>query len=458
MSYKKAEELKQTIQSEKQRMERDAEISVPYHRPKQHTLKEFLARKTAITSSKSFELFKNMKNPMRAIKVAIDDQELLVQQSKVRQEESEEFFSKCVSDDEEDDDFDVRKSNEDSTVVEIDNLVQPICETPISSAEEVSPTEPTFIAIDNEIILMESSEKSISTENLKELQSNSEDIPMLSNALPQTSIETNDQESVAEMPLLVVKETNEDTEKLIKADEPTQDLELERLRSKYITNLSEISSQVESNNIVVDYNMFDEDVKDKNESFSTTQEKSMAFFPSLQGKDNEDMVIDLISGDVKPRKMTGPEILRENFIRNTKKPKHKDSISLNLLSVENGKIESKNVEFKLNEETEFDHNKPGLSHEKLKENLLNQILKKRREQIEIKMKAEAEKAKGSKEGFENDVESDSEEDDEEDFNEDNEGAEEASDDETEGPDGFVLKESAEDVDSKDVSITSTLFE
>ncbi|CAO1429545.1 unnamed protein product [Diamesa serratosioi] len=457
MSYKKAEELKQTIQSEKQRMERDAEISVPYHRPKQHTLKEFLARKTAITSSTSLERFKNMKNPMRAIKVAIDEQEILVQQSKVRQEESEEFFSKCVSDDdEENDNFEIPQKPEDST--DIEKELQPICETPILSTEEVAPTDPItevesneiptnsepediFKINDNELDLMESSDPIIPTD--------SEEIPILSNALPQTPIDTDVQETVAETQSPVIElntnqETNENEKELMETDETSEDPELERLRKKYITNTDEVPSQVESENIVVDYNMFDEDVNVKNEIVSTSQTKNLPFFPSLQGKDNEDMVIDLISGDVKPRKLTGPEILRESFIRNTKKPKHKESISLNLLSVENGKLESKNVEFKLNEETEFDHNKPGLSHERLKQNLLNQILKKRREQMEIKMKAEAEEAKGSKEGFEDDAEIDSEEDDEEECDEEIDETENASDNENDGTDGFVLKESAED--------------
>lgn len=36
----------QIIQSESQRMAREANIRVPYHRPKQYSLKEFLSRRT----------------------------------------------------------------------------------------------------------------------------------------------------------------------------------------------------------------------------------------------------------------------------------------------------------------------------------------------------------------------------------------------------------------------------
>ena len=46
MSAKVAREQMKVIQSESQRMAREAEIRVPYHRPKQYSLKEFLNRKT----------------------------------------------------------------------------------------------------------------------------------------------------------------------------------------------------------------------------------------------------------------------------------------------------------------------------------------------------------------------------------------------------------------------------
>lgn len=36
------------IQSESQRMAREAYVDIPYHKPKQHSLKEFLSRKSVI--------------------------------------------------------------------------------------------------------------------------------------------------------------------------------------------------------------------------------------------------------------------------------------------------------------------------------------------------------------------------------------------------------------------------
>lgn len=426
MTYKKAEELKQTIQSEKQRMEREADIAVPYHRPKQHTLKEFLSRKTAITSVSSFERFKNMKNPMKAIKVTLDDQELLLQQSIARQEESEEFFSKCVSEDEDEDDNDIDIPN--------DKVVDNICETPELPTVEVTPTEASMEVQSTEIPVNSLPED---TENTNEININElSEEPNLTEDLPTTSEdvpilpETDIQESPAKIPS-PVKELNtnsETNEILMETEEPSEDPILEKLRSKYFGNPDEIPFQAEANNVVVDYNMFDENEKVEAEGASTSQVKSLPIFHSLQGKDNEDMVIDLISGDVKPRKLTGAETLREKFINNTKSPRTK----------------KKKV------------GQSGLSFEMLKESLLQQILIKRRHQMELKTKAdeaESEAAKGSKAGFEENAASESEE--EEEIDDEEEDVDE--DEENEGAGRFVLKESAEDADSKDVNIIPTVF-
>lgn len=48
MSAKEAEEQMKVIQSESQRLAREATLTVPYHRPKQHSLKEFLNRHNVI--------------------------------------------------------------------------------------------------------------------------------------------------------------------------------------------------------------------------------------------------------------------------------------------------------------------------------------------------------------------------------------------------------------------------
>ncbi|CAG9806449.1 unnamed protein product [Chironomus riparius] len=99
----------------------------------------------------------------------------------------------------------------------------------------------------------------------------------------------------------------------------------------------------------------------------------------MNGKDN--LIIDLESGTIKPKKLTGPEMLFQNYLKTQAKPKHKDTVCMNILSIENGKLENQKVEVRLDKEVEFDHSRPGTSREKLKENLRNQILQQRLEKL-----------------------------------------------------------------------------
>lgn len=45
MTPKEAAELRKEIQSESQRMLREKNVSLPYHKPKSHSLRDFLARR-----------------------------------------------------------------------------------------------------------------------------------------------------------------------------------------------------------------------------------------------------------------------------------------------------------------------------------------------------------------------------------------------------------------------------
>lgn len=104
----------------------------------------------------------------------------------------------------------------------------------------------------------------------------------------------------------------------------------------------------------------------------------------LNGKEN--FIIDLDSGMIKPKTLTGPELLFQKYLKtqgNVKK--HRDTVVMNILSVDNGKLENQKVEVKLDKEVELDHLRPGFSHEKLKENLKNQILQQRLEKLKQRL-------------------------------------------------------------------------
>jgi hypothetical protein len=74
-------------------------------------------------------------------------------------------------------------------------------------------------------------------------------------------------------------------------------------------------------------------------------------------------------------------MLFQKYLKTQAKPKHKDTVCMNILSIENGKLENQKVEVRLDKEVELDHSRPGFSHEKLKESLRNQILQQRLEKL-----------------------------------------------------------------------------
>lgn len=51
MTGKEAAELRKEIKSESQRMIREKNISLPYHKPKSYTLKEFLSKRPKFSSA-----------------------------------------------------------------------------------------------------------------------------------------------------------------------------------------------------------------------------------------------------------------------------------------------------------------------------------------------------------------------------------------------------------------------
>lgn len=51
MTGKQAAELRKEIKSENQRMLREKNISLPYHKPKSYTIKEFLSKRPKFSSA-----------------------------------------------------------------------------------------------------------------------------------------------------------------------------------------------------------------------------------------------------------------------------------------------------------------------------------------------------------------------------------------------------------------------
>ncbi|XP_028135625.2 claspin isoform X2 [Diabrotica virgifera virgifera] len=100
MSGKEAAELRKEIQSESQRMKRESNISLPYHRPKSFTLKEFLSRRPKLASAVPMAA---KTPPSVAIKMSIEQLKVVSKNLQKRHKEVEEFYKSDSEEETEDD-------------------------------------------------------------------------------------------------------------------------------------------------------------------------------------------------------------------------------------------------------------------------------------------------------------------------------------------------------------------
>lgn len=352
MSHKQEQELKLKIQSEKQRMEREQEIRIPYHRPKQYSLKEFLARKTInkpptgkIQQGESTILkLKRLNNP--------EELEKFAQKMKEREEEALEFF---------------RSESESDDVGAGDNKENVQSDDKKSENAKIDDQNPET-----------GSSSEITGSDSKELETTEEMHSVLAPEVSQeeTEMEVDRSSEISKEPKVSPMEVDSEdikddptAEKPSNPDDPqpnstNADPLLDNLREKY-KNLPEVN------------------MKPKFKSLKTLDELSKS----------TDFVIDLETGGIVPKKLSGPEMLFQRFLKTVQKPKPKESVCMNILSIENGSLENQKVEVKLEKEVELDHNRPGHSHEKLKEQLLNKIKMQRNEEYKKRAKQEEEKLK-----------------------------------------------------------------
>lgn len=338
MTFKQEQELKQKIQSQKQRMDREQEIRVPYHKPKQYTLKQFLSRRTINQPSMSTVTDQKPMSSALAMKMSAEQLEKFAQKLKEREEEAVEFFRSESENSDSEPEVDANKGNnsmspkillakiiasDSELLIAAPKTVKSHCEMPIPPIEGSQ-----IIAIDEKALEMDKSRTNISDEVVQ-------------------------------------------AEKTVESMTPQIDSEIERLREKY-ANVPEDSKT---------------DIKPKI-NFPTLR--------TLREMGPKDM-IDLEHGTVISRKLTGPEILFQTYLKSVHKPKHKDSVALNILSTENGKLESQKIEVKLDKEIEIDHSRPGLAREKFKENLRSKIVSKRLQEIKRKIEIKQAETASAKE-------------------------------------------------------------
>lgn len=335
------EEIKLKELSEKQKFDREREVKIHYHKPKQYSLKEFMARKSINKPTNEKLQEQKTSNSILSMKMTSEQLETFAKKIKEREEEALEFF-KSESESEEE------EPNKNDENIQSSEQKEKPTETDIEK-----PCEESKVAI--------------------------EEVPIDEVKKPI--------EEMTELINEVNKPCNE-----VKAHEGTK---IEKLQET-IEEKMDINSDEKENEIISTSDAHqEEEIMHKPTTVAVKVENPKFILPALKtlnemSDSGNNMIIDLESGVIKEKKLTGAEMLFQKFLKTQAKPKKiNDTICMNILSIENGKLENQRVKIKLDKEVELDHSRPGYSHELLKENLRNQIVQKRLVELKIKsVKAE----------------------------------------------------------------------
>ncbi|KAH8368828.1 hypothetical protein KR200_003989, partial [Drosophila serrata] len=346
-SAKKALQGMQAIQSEQQRLHREAHINVPYHQPKPRTLKEFLARRTIneplATALAGGSPMPN-KQPRKSVglRMASEDLEAFAKLMEARAQEATEFF-KSESEPDEEEESEPENNGEEPPLELKDNPgviddVPEIQEEPNVQSEELASEQMEENALTEEEPIASTS----AAAGLKEFRAEGE------------------QKSPAKIVLV------------------TEVVELPKL------DLSTINKTPPSKPATPKISEAIRRLK---------VEKSTDVSPSLKG--DASMVIDLETGDMFAKKPTGVDDLLQRLMKTREAKKHKASETVNILTTEHGKLEMSKVNFHAHEEEPVSKEpKPGAGYKKMQEHLKTLITKKRLEELR-KRQAEEEQERAA---------------------------------------------------------------
>ncbi|XP_068149650.1 claspin [Drosophila tropicalis] len=329
-SAKKALDGMQAIQSEQQRLHREAHISVPYHQPKPRTLKEFLNRRTInmpLVTAMAGGSPMPSRQPRKSLGLRMTSDELQAYAKLMdeREKEATEFFKS-------------ESENEDTQM-------QTETEEPVIPRENQD--------VGDEIVDNESNLQ-LDTEVIKEAMEEpiQEDEVLEKELLPPGTIKTSPNKvclitEVVELPKLDLSTLN-----VTPPSKPAT------------PKISEAIKRLK-------------------------MEKSSDVSPSLKGDVN--MVIDLDTGDMFAKKPTGVDDLLQRLMKTREAKKHKTTETVNILSTEHGKVELSKVNIHLHDEEPVNkEQKPGAAYIKMQEQLKSLITKKRLEDLRKKKAEESE--------------------------------------------------------------------
>ncbi|XP_022221781.2 claspin [Drosophila obscura] len=344
----------QAIQSEQQRLHREAHISVPYHQPKPRTLKEFLSRRTINTPLATAMAGGSpmpIRQPRKSMGLRMNREELEAYAKLMddRAKEATEFF-KSESEGEDGDGSDdnealVEMNDNPGVMYEAVADVADILDEVEKQAEEMATEE-----IIEEFPMQEQEAQPVASTSAAAAVLRFAEI---SEYLPQPEVGAPTKECLV-----------------------TEVVELPKLDLSTITTTPppkpatpRISEAIQRLKI----------------------EKSTDVSPSLKG--DATMVIDLETGDMFAKKPTGVDDLLQRLMKTREAKKHKTTETVSILSTEHGKLEMSKVNIHLHEEEPVQKDaSPGAAYVKMQEQLKSRIKQKRMEDLRKKQAEEEERA------------------------------------------------------------------
>uniref|UniRef100_A0A336KJ19 CSON011562 protein n=1 Tax=Culicoides sonorensis TaxID=179676 RepID=A0A336KJ19_CULSO len=445
MSAKEAMEQMKVIQSESQRMAREAYVDIPYHKPKQHSLKEFLSRKTVHRGNISNSTGMRQKTTAAHIKMSQEELEAYAKMLKEREKEATEFFKSESEPEEETPETDPQNQEVPEKLPEASETIE--VQLPEKTNAELLKEldEAISSAVEKQGDIMTLIENPDQTENPQiedEIQNHD----------PPLQIEPESNESINETSQ---NDQNEKSDEIGPETEVQEEKVPDKIESDQIPAESEFDQASTEQN---------SDPKKDDDKISSRLEAKRQKLRSLLGDLPEikplsydpNLVIDLETGDIVKKELSGPELLKEKYMKNavihTQIPHDTD---LTIVSTENGlhvehvMVKPESETFKVKKDV-----KPGAAYMKLKQELEKKITENRiksvqeREGYNKKLEEEQAQYSGDEEEEDGEDEDENEEDMEVESNDIEETKEKLIENEpTEIPEGEEIENESESEDS-----------
>ncbi|XP_056639001.1 claspin [Diorhabda sublineata] len=425
MTGKEALEQRREIFSESQRMTRQSNVSLPYHRPKSHSLKEFLAKRPKLATTVPLA---SKIPPSVAIKMTMEQLEVVSKKFEERHKEVQEFYKSDSDEDKDDVDYvpesetqpiandDVHETlqKEDSVVISKDEELKNTYSKSLDENESITNNEGIDDKEDNnnfkmkEIIDTEvnTQEVVISVNTFAEVEQVDEEVTVNMNEPDNKnnsgseinkevgennqSDNRNDQESMEYE--FNLDDMDEHSERITKLDNQPKSVD------KGHENLGQLEEQsIEKQQQTIDLLELDIEIENFTRNNSPYQEKPKRskmellkerlsnIKPRLSSSANNIIDLDNIA---KPTQVVQ---LMERFAKHTaKKQYHKDKVKVNIVNVEiGGEINKETVAVHVDDEDDtVIEEKPGVRLQRLRNELQNQIAQQKQQLWENKTKKE----------------------------------------------------------------------